>query len=299
MNNYYTWNNMMANEYFSIQPAEVKGPNNFAVGYWERILLTMLYSVFEFTLPADWDLSYFRLMMAVCGSVLALKTQEYGWIFSEYGVSEIGLYYRPEKFIVNNQFLYREYEVKRGMDCELIYAMDDRRGLFDLVRRHATLLGQIDGLIEQNLMICHNGYVLLSPDKKSADTVKEAYGRLTTGVPLVAICQNNIGGDRNNMQLFNPNIKSNYIVDDLLVARRNVINSFLTLIGIPTANYEKKERLSSAEVTRNDVECDSIVSIIEENIRQCFDKVNIISGLDLRIERRFDNATDIIRNAKL
>lgn len=285
----------MLGQYFNLQPADVKGPINPATDFWERYLLTMLYSVFEFAIPKYWNLAYFRALLFMSGSMVIVWSDEYkSWIFSHYGVTKVGLYYTPLEFIVQNQFLTRPIECVRGEDCELVFAMDDRFGIMDIVRKYATQLAQIDGLIQQNLMVSHTGYVFMAKSKKAADTIKEAFGRNTIGEPLVAIGEDNATPGKDHLlESFSPNVAGNYITDELLLARRNVLNTFLSLIGIPTANYDKKERLTRTEVERNNTESQAIVDVILANIQECFRKVNLISGLQLSVRKAVNTNNEI------
>lgn len=285
------WERQMCCDYFNIQPSDVKGSANLSTVYWERYLLIMLSYVFKFKLPDTWSLPYFRYMLFVYGSTLVLYTDEYGWIFSQYGVTKLGLYYLPVEFLVSSQFLRRQYMCTRGYNSELIYCMDDRFGLMDLVRRHATQLAAIDKLIQQNAMTSGTGYVFFAKDKKSADTFKEAWGRQSAGEPLTIMCETTLNSSGNALEPFNPEVSKNYIINDLLLSRRTILSSYLSLIGIPTANYDKKERLTTAEVNRNDTECRAITTIVEENLKECFERVNAISGLSLSVERRGAHAT--------
>ena len=122
--------------------------------------------------------------------------------------------------------------------------------------------------------------------KKQADEVKEAYGNATSGKPLVVVNKEVMNGKQITTLL--PNVGNNYIVDKLLTARRGIINSFLTEIGIRNANYEKKERLNSAEVEENNDETKAIITVIYENVKKCMETINAFSGLNLDVELRYD-----------
>ena len=121
--------------------------------------------------------------------------------------------------------------------------------------------------------------------KKQADEVKEAYGKATTGEPLVVISKDVMKGK--NITTLIPNVGNNYIVDKLLNARRTIINAFLTEIGIKNANYDKKERLNSQEVEQNTDETSAIISVIFDNIKDGMGKINKISNLNLDVEKRY------------
>ena len=85
-----------------------------------------------------------------------------------------------------------------------------------------------------------------------------------------------------------PNVGNNYIVAKLLTPRSCIINAFLTEIGIRNANYEKKERLNSAEVDENNDETKAIITVIYENVKKCMETISTFSGLNLDVELRYD-----------
>ena len=123
-------------------------------------------------------------------------------------------------------------------------------------------------------------------DKKSADAIREAYGQATTGKPFVIV--NKEVMDEEGIDTLLPNMKNNFLVNDLLQARRGILNAFLTEIGIRNANYDKKERLNSQEVNENNDETSAIISVIFDNIKKSMEEVNEISGLGLDVKLHYD-----------
>ena len=97
------------------------------------------------------------------------------------------------------------------------------------------------------------------------------------------------------------NPKGNFLALDMLQARRDIVNMFLTDIGIPTANYDKRAQISTAEVAQRDGETKAICSVILDTIQKCFDRANAISGLGLNVEFRKeviqDGQTDVMGDA--
>lgn len=276
--------------YFNLQPSEVKGRANIDTEYWKRILYTKVYSVLEFKLPENIPLNYFRFWLFHFGSIAIIYTSEYGWIAQPYGIEKLDLYYQPKVINVSNQNLD---EIKTGVvgyNCGIVKLMDDYFGLDDIVTRYATQLASLDKAFNVNLANCNTTFMAEVDNKKQADAVKEAYGEASTGKPLVVVGKKALG-DSGITTMF-PSAKNNYIGDQLLTARRTIINQFLTEIGIKNANYDKKERLNSQEVEQNNDETKAIISVIFENILTSFSKINKISGLDLSVSYNYDYNED-------
>lgn len=271
--------------YFNLQPSEVKGRYNTATEFHKRYLYSKIYSTLKFTLPDDWDVNFFRFWLFHYGSIAVIYTKEFGWIAQPYSVEELDIYYNPRKITVYNEFLKKPKTGIIGINAEIIHIMDDYFGLDDIVTKYAEMLAQIDRSINVNLMNCNVTALFEADSKKQAEEVKEAYGAATTGKPLIVINKDVMNGKQITTLL--PNITNNYIVDKLLSARRCIINAFLTEIGIRNANYEKRERLNSTEVEENNDETKAIITIIYENVKQCMDSINAISGLNLDVELRY------------
>lgn len=286
MNNPPMFSDVMAGNYFNTQPSLVKGRANQSVLYYKRYLYNKLFSVYKFTLPDEWALNYFRRYLFTFGSVAVVYTNKFGWICQPYSVLKWDLYWQPKTIQVYNNFVTTPVIGAVGVNCGLVRCMDDWYGLDDIVTRYAEKLAQIDKAININLMNCNVSILFEAESKKQADEMKIAYQKATEGEPFVAINKEVLGGKE--LKPVIPGVVTNYVVDKLQVARRQEINAFLTEIGINNANYDKKERLNSAEVEQNAQEVKAIASVILENLKECFDSINRISGLNLAVELRFD-----------
>lgn len=285
MSNPITYVNQSYIDYWNMQPSQVKARANAGTSYHKRYLYQKIYSTLRFKLPENWDLNYFRFWLFNYGSISVIYTREFGWICQPYSVTDLNLYYQPKQILVYNQHIKSPKTGVIGINAGIIKIMDDYYGLDDIVTRYAEQLSQIDRSINVNLMNCNVTAMFEAETKKQSDEVKEAYGKATTGEPLVVISKDVMKGK--NITTLIPNVGNNYIVDKLLNARRTIINAFLTEIGIKNANYDKKERLNSQEVEQNTDETSAIISVIFDNIKDCMGKINKISNLNLDVEKRY------------
>lgn len=294
MNEPYTFQMQNYTDFFNLQPSQVKGRANTAVEYHKRYLYNKIYSLFDFTIPKEWDLNWFRFWLFRYGSIAVLYTKEFGWVAQPYGVTELNVYYNPKKILVNNQFISNKTGIV-DVNCGIVHLFDDFFGIDDLVTKYAEMLAQIDKDININLMNANVSLVYEAESKKEADAIKEAYGTATTGMPLVTINRDLMNSKKLTSLI---DVGANYIVDKLLNARRTIINAFLTEVGINNANAEKKERLITSEVNANNDETESIVSVMYGNIKASMERINTISDLKLDVAFHFNYNVDTEREEK-
>lgn len=284
----WTYESQSISQYFQLQPSQMKGRANVGVEYHKRYLYNLVYSKFKFNLPDNWKKNFFRFFLFRWGSIAVIYTKEYGWICSPYSITKLGLYYTPTQIeVVNHMFTSGKVGII-GLNSEIVKIFDDYGGLDDLVTNYAQQLAQIDKDVNVNLQNANVSIGYYVNNKKEADTIKEAYAEATDGNPLVVT--NKRVFDENNGKPFLRDVKNNYIANDLLVAKRTIINEFLTKIGIPNANLDKRERLISNEVNANNAETECMVTLMKENIDESFKKLNEISDLNLSVSLRFEES---------
>lgn len=280
------WLEQSMSDYFNMQPSAVKGEANDAVAFNRRYLFNKIFSVFKFKLPKEWAINFFRFWLFEFGSLGVIYTKEFGWIMNPYSVKKLDLYHQPAVIEVTNHALKTSKTGVIGVNAGIIRLMDDYFGVYDLVNKYAVELAQIDKAANINLMNCNVSLLFEADSKKQAEEIKEAYAKATEGDPLVVVNKDVLGGE-SIKPMFN-GAGSQYIVDKLLSARRTIVNNFLTEIGIRNANYDKKERLNSMEVSENNDETRALVSVIFDSLKDSFERINAISGLGLEVELRYN-----------
>lgn len=285
--------NQMLLEYFNIQPCNVKGRANISVEYYKRLLYNKLYGVFKFTLPKQWRENWFRFWLFHYGSIAVIYTKKYGWIAYPYGYKQLDLYYNPYVILVKTYDEEGIHEGVRGVNCELLHCFDDFFGFDDIVTNYATKLANIDKDININLMNTNLALVAKAENNKQAEEIKLSYKKATEGDPLVITNKSLIQTD--DLTTFVPNPKNNFLVNDLLDAKRTIINEFLTHIGIANANTDKKERLITDEVNANNNETRALIDVVFENLQKGIEVLKSIDpSLEISVEMRYDEVNDDI-----
>ena len=89
--------------------------------------------------------------------------------------------------------------------------------------------------------------------------------------------------------MFNQNLRQTYIAGDVLTDMRKIEQEYLTMIGIPNANTDKRERLISDEVNANTVETQTLLDLWLESLTEGAEEANSMFGLNLRFEKRYQD----------
>lgn len=286
MNDYIDFNCQGLTDYFNRQPSVVKGRYNATTLYYKRELYNLLYSVFELTIPKEWKLNYFRYWLFNFGSIAVVYTKEFGWVCQPYSIVKLDLYYNPKVIQVYNQNIKTPKVGVIGENAGIIHAFDDYYGFDEIITNYAEKLANCDKSINISLMNSNVTFMAEVENKKDAEAIKEGYERATTGEPFIAF-NKNILSDKGIMTMF-PNVRNNFIAPDVMQLKRSIINEFLTTIGIKNANYDKKERLNSQEVTENNDETKALVSVIYDNIKSCMDEIKTFADIDLNVTLRYN-----------
>lgn len=282
MNMPITYEQNSMSQYWVQQPGTVEGQNTSATLYEKRYLYQLIFSRFKFGLPKDWNLNFFRFWLFSWGSIAVMYTREYGWICAPYSVSQINMYWNPKEIVITNSYLTNPKYGVIGVNSGIIKLFDDYGGLDDLVRHYAVKLAQIDRCIDVNLINANVTKYFEARNKKHAQEIKDLYAQSTQGEPLVVANESVTKGKQ--IDTLYKDIKTTYIVNDLLQSKRTIINEFLTKIGIANANYDKRERLNTDEVNQNDEETKAMINVIYDNIKEGIAEINAISGLGITVE---------------
>ena len=82
-------------------------------------------------------------------------------------------------------------------------------------------------------------------------------------------------------------MKNTYIAGDILLDLSKIEDTFLTMVGIPNANTEKRERLITDEVNANNIETKTLAAQWLENLKKDVSKVNSMFNLNITVDWRF------------
>lgn len=280
-------------------PSNVKTYNTAAFRLWERALFQRACSTLMIKMPKIWqankDLLYFCLF--AFGFVACGETADLGKWFNPGTFSGFDFYYRPKRFILTNPYWEEstgiEFEI--GKDCELIKLTPDYFGIWDVICYYAEKLATIDTAINTAIINSKFAYFVGAKNKAAAATLKKLFDKVNSGEPAVFFDKNlaNDGVNKDEpWQAFVRDIKSSYVLTDLLRDFQTIINDFDTEVGIPTLPYEKKERLVTDEATSKQIDATSRSIIWYDTLKDSFDRandfLNFTAGDRLEVELRYN-----------
>lgn len=265
-------------KFFRSSPKDVEAQINTSTIFYKERMLRKIFELFSFTVPEEWDLDYFRQHLFLDGyvgvtdtalGILALKCAACG-----YNVFE-----RPTKLIFANPVL-GNFDRIISTDCEVIRLQYNWLGIMPILDKYAYLLAMCDSAVSVNLMNSKVAFIATAEGKAAAETIKTAYQQISEGNPFVCMSKDSV--DSISWELLN--VKNTFIGNDVSLLKQTIWNEFLTEIGIPNFNRDKRERMITDEVNANNAETAFSMSHWLETIRAGMDRANKMFGLDLRVE---------------
>ena len=131
----------------------------------------------------------------------------------------------------------------------------DYAGIMDVTNHYAELLAMCTETTATNLYNSQLSYVFTADGKAAAESFKKLYDCIHSGNPAAVIDKSLMDKDgKPRWTAFEQNLRNVFICPELQSFKKDLLDEYLTLIGIPTANTEKKERLIVDEVNSNNVE---------------------------------------------
>ena len=285
------------NQYNAMRsPSTVHCRNTALVEYYTRYLFQKVISVFEFEgLPEEWADNYFKYVLFGYGVIAVIYTDKYGVICQDCGLSGYDVFYQPTRCIIANPHLPGLKEFKIHENCEIIKLQPDYGSVMDLVTTYADLMALALETTGANLLNSKLSYVFFAENKTAAESFKKLYDRVASGEPMAVIDKNLLLEDGTPAwQIFTQNVGQNYITDRLLNDMKTLEDQFNTVIGVPNANTQKRERMITDEVNANNVDTQCRVNLWLETMNKDISQVNKMFGTDIKVKYRYDDITKVV-----
>lgn len=288
--NDYSYN--FINDYNAqIRPSTVHCTNTALVAYFKRYFLNKVLSCYDIDIPDTWARNYFEYALFGLGHVAVFDAgSEYGVICQAGSLSGYNVFYQPSRYVFGNPVIGSK-ELTIGKDAEVIKILPDYRGLMDAIQLYADLMGLCVEGAGVNLVNSKLAYVFAAENKAAAESFKKLYDKIASGEPAAVIDKSlfdKVDGSPNWL-MFSQNVGQNYITDKILIDMQTIDNQFDTLIGIPNANTQKRERLITDEVNANSIDTGAMPTLITQFAQESMDKANAMFGLNLSIRYRWED----------
>ena len=246
----------------------------------------MLFGAFDFTgIPESWDFDYFLVNLFSYGYVGICDTP-IGVIPLRCGLTGINAFDHPTTAIFANAVLgnfERSLFSENPADaCALIRIQYDYHGVNHLIEKYSSQLAEIDNSISVNLRNSKVAQVFFADSKQQAATLQKLYRDIDSGRPVVTIKNDNLTPEG----IYFNHVRETYIASDLQLLKADIINDFLTDIGLNNTNMQKRERLIVDEVNANNEEIQSNVEHWLKTITKGFERANQVFNLELAVKLR-------------
>ena len=247
-------------------------------------------SVFDWTMPENWDRAYFLYVLYLWGYIAIVKTDKFGVIPQHGGLGGVNVFYGPEWILVNNPLFKKTYQLDINADCALLRLQPDYCGLFDLVDYYGDIMALAAETASVNLLNSRLSFVYGATNKASAESFKKLYDEIASGNPASFVDKALFDEDgKLRVQLFNQDVGGSFIVPELLDCLRTVRCMFLTDIGIPNVNVMKQSGVTDSEIAANDFETRAKCSLwLDELKKGCKIARDLFPGLKLDVNWRND-----------
>lgn len=273
----------------TVSPSTVHVKNTGLARFFKRYLLQEAISVFDWKLPETWSKNYFLYVLYVIGYIGIVNTDRFGVIPQHGGLGGYNVFYQPRYMLINNPLFAGTLKPVIDEDCVCLRLQPDYCGLYDIVDYYGDLMALCAEATGINLVNSKLSFIFAAKNKATAESLKALYDKIAGGEPA-AFADKELFDDEGNLtvSMFNQDVGRNFIADRLLDTMRTIRCQFLTDIGIPNANTDKRERLITDEVNANNFETRAKCSVWLDELQKGCRKVREMFGVEISVDWRED-----------
>lgn len=256
--------------------------NNATYLQYYMHLTELAMSMFEWkNLPPTVDARFLELTLFEDGQIVFFKDEELGYLCLQCAVNGGFNVYR----IPTNRRAYAVNGYQKNLtenDSVIIYNNFLHTNSMLDVRNFAERLYNIDRAIDVNIN-AQKTPILIKCDEQQRLTMLNTYQQYDGNQPVI------FGDKALNTNAFQVlNTGAPLVADKLYTLKTQLWNECLTYLGISNINVQKKERLITDEVTRNQGGTIASRYARLESRRQACDQINRMFGLNVSCDYRED-----------
>lgn len=269
-------------EAYGLQPTNVNGQYNTRTDYYKIQLQRTALSIVDVeynTSIYNWDKDYIREGLLLNGFFTLTNDNSGNLLPLKCGATGVNVFNRATDVIVANPVI-GSFQRKIGVDCELIYLQQKQgsrfRNLIPIINLFAQKLANCDAAIDINIFNSRLPFIFQASNNNVAESFKAMFDEIAEGNPAVYVdeelgklLQNSEGS---SITVFKG--KENFIADIVQNEKHQIMNEFLTTIGINTANTTKREREVVDEVNANNIEIEANIKLWSQNVADCVERAN-------------------------
>lgn len=285
----------------SVSPAGVYNFDNWTFAYFvDKLYQRAVGQILIDGLPLSWDMDYIKAALIGGGRLAVFQVpgrEEWGPIgqYFQWG-PDLNIWYRPKNVIITNAALPSNvYTLEIGRQCEVLHLDPTYSGLMSIVWHYAESLALTWEAAVMNTQNSKLAYVLLSDKKAMTKALQSLFDKVMGGQPAVVVedLGGKLGSIKDHVTTFSQDLRSNYVAPEMIRNFRAIMNAFDAEIGIPFANSEKRERLTTDEVNIYNVESQALVKAWIDTLNRDAERVRaMFPEIDLRFSLREGGVED-------
>lgn len=272
----------------SFSPSTVHAMCTAQYNLFYDLLLERAISVFKWKTPDYWAENYMLYTLFGNGYFVIFNSRTYGIIPQNCGLYGYSVMYQPTYAIVTNPAFIQTLYVELDINGVLVRLRPNYCGVHEIVNYYASMAALATESIDINLLNSHLSYLFVADNKAVAESMKKLYDKVAGGEPAV-FTDKNIYDKQNNdfrFKFISNEIKSSFIVPELLDTLQTIFYLFDREIGIPNVN-EKRERLIKSEVAASNSGTYTKIDMWYDEIQKCLSKAKkMFPTLNISCERR-------------
>lgn len=269
-------------EAYGIEPTTINGVATVRTQFYrsqlERIAMGLIEVDYNEELYS-WDKDYIKEGILLKGIICFIEAKKFGLLPLKCGVSGYNVFSRPTTTLIANPVV-GTFEGTIGEDCEIVYLQSKSHSRFKsiepILTTYAQKLANCDAAIDVGVFNSRTTYIFKAPNKNVADSFRAMFDEIGEGKPAVFVDEllGSLALNDKESNFFQIKAKENFVVDMVQNEKHEIMNEFLTSVGINNANMNKREREVVDEVNSNNISIRANVEVWKENVDRCVERVN-------------------------
>ena len=269
-------------EAYGTSPTSVHGLPTLRSYFYRMQLERIVMSIIDIDYNKElyvWDEDYMREGILLNGLLTVTKDDNGTLLPLKCSTTGVNVFNRSTDVIIANPVI-GSFERVIGVDCELIYLQSKQGGRFRSFRPtldvYSQKLANCDCALDVNIFNSRTPYIFQAPNQTVAESFKAMVDEIGEGKVAVYIDEElgNLMPNTASSNLFTFKVRENYVADLIQTEQHEIINSFLTAVGINNANMTKREREVVDEVNSNNIAIRANIKLFKENVERCVERVN-------------------------